>query len=76
MPELVAATLAEYERLAIELALDPQQRALVKQKLSDNRLTTPLFDTALFTRHLEAAFTAMVERYRAGLAPDHIVVPE
>jgi protein O-GlcNAc transferase len=50
-------------------------RVRIKQKLSDNRLTTPLFDTGLFTGHIEAAYTAMVERHRAGLAPDHIVVP-
>jgi predicted O-linked N-acetylglucosamine transferase (SPINDLY family) len=76
VPELVAVSLADYERLAVELALDQDRYAKIKQKLSDNRLTTPLFDTALFTRHLEAAFAAMVERHRAGLVPDHIVVPE
>lgn len=76
MPELVTATLQDYERLAIELASDPQKLASIKQKLSDNRLRTPLFDTELFTRHIEAAFGAMVERHRAGLAPDHIVVPD
>ncbi len=42
---------------------------------SQNRLTTPLFDTKLFTQHIEAAYAAMVERHRAGLAPDHIAVP-
>lgn len=75
VPELIAATLADYEGMAVELAVDQDRRANIRQKLSDHRLTTPLFDTALFTRHLEAAFTAMVERHRAGLAPDHIVVP-
>ncbi len=75
MPELVTATLQDYERRAIEFATDPQIRARTKQKLSDNRLTTPLFDTGLFTGHIEAAYTAMVERHKAGLAPDHIVVP-
>jgi hypothetical protein len=33
-----------------------------------------LFDTALFTRHLEQAYRAMHERHRAGLGPDHIRV--
>jgi predicted O-linked N-acetylglucosamine transferase (SPINDLY family) len=40
-----------------------------------NRLTTPLFDTKRFTRHIEAAYTMMYERHQAGLAPDHIIVP-
>jgi len=33
-----------------------------------------MFDTELFTRQLENAYTMMVERHRAGLAPDDIVV--
>jgi predicted O-linked N-acetylglucosamine transferase (SPINDLY family) len=75
LPELVTATLDGYVRLAIELARQPAKRAAVKQKLQANRLTTPLFDTRLFTAHLEQAYAAMVERHRAGLAPDHIAVP-
>jgi predicted O-linked N-acetylglucosamine transferase (SPINDLY family) len=75
LPELITATLEDYVRLAIELATHPEKRAAINQKLADNRLTTPLFDTKLFTRHIEQAYAAMVERHRAGLAPDHIVVP-
>ena len=76
LPELITTDMEAYERLAIDLATSPDKLADIKAKLAANRLTTPLFDTALFTRHIEAAFTAMVERHRAGQAPDHIVVPE
>jgi len=48
--------------------------AAIKDKLANNRLKTPLFDTQLVTRHIEAAYTAMYERYRANLPPDHIYV--
>jgi predicted O-linked N-acetylglucosamine transferase (SPINDLY family) len=75
LPELITTTLHEYERLAIELANAPARHAAIRQKLVANRLTTPLFDTGLFTGHLEAAYTAMSGRYQAGLAPDHIEVP-
>ena len=75
LPELIAETPAEYERMAIELALHPEKLAAIRQKLATNRETSPLFDTALFTRHLEAAYIAMYERHQAGLAPDHIVIP-
>jgi protein O-GlcNAc transferase len=75
LPELVAATLESYERMAIDFAMHPEKLAAVKRKLAENRLTTPLFDTKLFTRHIEAAYTAMYERHQAGLAPDAIVVP-
>ncbi len=75
LPELITTTLEGYEQLAIELATDSDKLARIKQKLTDNRLTTPLFDTRLCTRHIEAAYRAMCERHRAGLAPDHIVIP-
>ena len=75
LPELVATTLESYERTAIELALQPEKLAAIKRKLGDHRLTTPLFDTKAFTRHIEAAYTAMYERHRAGLPPDCIFIP-
>jgi predicted O-linked N-acetylglucosamine transferase (SPINDLY family) len=72
LPELVTTTLEDYECLAIELATHPEKLAIIRSKLAENRLTTPLFDTRLFTKHIEAAYTAMYERIKAGLAPDHI----
>jgi protein O-GlcNAc transferase len=75
LSELITTTLEDYERLAIEIATNPEKLARIKRKLADNRLKTPLFDTKLFTKHIEAAYTAMYERHKAGLAPDHIIVP-
>jgi protein O-GlcNAc transferase len=75
LPELIVETAEDYERLAVELARHPETLAALKQKLRDNRLTKPMFDTKLFTTHMEAAYVLMVERHRAGLAPDDIVVP-
>ena len=76
LPELITSTPQAYEDLAIELATNPQKLVAIKHKLANNRLTTPLFDTQLFTRHIEAAYTAMYERYHANLPPDHIYVPQ
>jgi protein O-GlcNAc transferase len=73
--ELITSTPQAYEDLAIELATNPEKLAAIKQKLSQNRLTKPLFNTQLFTRHIEAAYKAMYERYQAGLPPDNIHVP-
>ncbi|MDD4915095.1 MAG: tetratricopeptide repeat protein [Methylococcales bacterium] len=58
---------ADYETQAVELAA-------IKNVLQRNRLTAPLFDTRLFTRHLEAAYTHMYQRYAAGLPADDILV--
>jgi hypothetical protein len=62
--------------LAIELANHPEKLAAIQHKRANNCLTTPLFDTRRFTRHIEAAFAAMYERYQAGLSPDHITIPQ
>jgi len=75
LPELITTTLEAYEQMAIDLATHPEALAVIRHRLAANRLTTPLFDAKLFTRHIEAAYTAMYERHQAGLAPDHIVVP-
>jgi predicted O-linked N-acetylglucosamine transferase (SPINDLY family) len=74
LPELVTTSQAEYESLAIELAKNPKKLAYLKQKLANNRLTAPLFDTPLFTKNLEAAYVKMYERYQAGLKPEHISI--
>jgi protein O-GlcNAc transferase len=74
LPELITSTQEEYEALAIELAMNPQKLADIKYKLETNRLTAPLFDTPLFTKNIEAAYIKMMERYHAGLEPDHIEI--
>lgn len=74
MPELVTTTQEEYEAQAVELASSPDKLMRIKQKLAANRLATPLFDSQLFTKHIEAAYMQMYERYYADLAPDHIYV--
>ncbi|MBJ7503961.1 MAG: hypothetical protein JHC68_07785, partial [Polynucleobacter sp.] len=61
-----------YEALAIELATNSQKLAAIKEKLSDNRLTAPLFNTPLFTKNIEAAYTQMYQRYQADLTPHTI----
>jgi len=72
--ELVATTARQYEEIAIELAINPEKLAAIKTKLANNRLSTPLFDTQLFTRHIENAYEAMYERHRMRMPPDHIYV--
>ena len=74
LPELITTTPDAYEQMAVDLAMHPERLAVIKQKLAINRLASPLFDTKCFTRHIEAAYTEMHVRQRAGLTPDHIVV--
>ncbi|HEX7791942.1 MAG TPA: hypothetical protein VF467_15615, partial [Afipia sp.] len=74
LPELVTSSQDDYERLAVELATKPDRLKALRQKLADNRLTAPLFDTVRFTRHLEQAYGAMHTRRKAGQKPEHIVI--
>jgi len=74
-PELVAPSLAEYERLAVALARDPARLAALRARIVANRRTHPLFDTARFARHLEAAYRTMHEIARHGEPPRGFAVP-
>jgi len=74
IPELITHSKEEYCSLAIELASNPQRLAAIKAKLTQNRFTTPLFDTKLFTGHIESAYQAAYDRYHSGLPADHIYV--
>ena len=75
MPELITSTPQQYEQLAIALASDPGRITRVRQELAARRSTTLLFDTPSFSRHLEAAYRAIYERYIADLPPDDIEIP-
>ena len=74
LPELITTTQEQYESLAIELATNPEKLKIIKDKLVNNLPTAPLYDTPLFTRHLESAYLTMYDRYQHGLDPDHIYV--
>jgi len=76
LPELIVYSREDYERSAIKLATDPAKLAEIREKLANNRLTAPLFDTPLFTRHLEAAYGAMYHRYQAGAPLEPIDVQD
>ncbi|MEA2824268.1 MAG: protein O-GlcNAc transferase, partial [Alphaproteobacteria bacterium] len=76
LPELVARSTDEYEAKALFLAADAGAIADIKARLARQREVAPLFDTARFTRNLEAAFTTMGERSSRGEAPRSFAVGE
>ena len=74
LPELITTTQQAYEELAVELATNPERFAAIKGKLAEKRLTTTLFNTKLFTSHIEEAYSTMYGRHQAGLPPGHIYI--
>jgi predicted O-linked N-acetylglucosamine transferase (SPINDLY family) len=69
LPQLIAPDLEAYESMAVHLAEDAEARNALKQHLVAARATQPLFDADLYRRHIEAAFTEMMERKRRGEPP-------
>ena len=74
LPELITKTQEQYEATAIELATNSEKFKDIKNKLECNRLTTALFDTPRFTKHIEAAYKQMYERYQTNLQPNNIYI--
>ncbi|HYH37244.1 MAG TPA: tetratricopeptide repeat protein [Azospirillum sp.] len=74
VPELITHSLAEYEALALRLATDPAALAAVREKIRDRVRTSPLFDIARYTRTMDAAYSAMWERWQSGLPPAHLTI--
>lgn len=72
LPELIASSQHEYEQLAIRLGQNPKELNALKKKLADNRLTTPLFNTQLFTKNLESAYRKVYKQHILGLPFDNI----
>ncbi len=69
LPELVTENLEDYQALALRLPREPDRLRALREKLARNRAAAPLFDTARFTRHIEAAYTRMWEIFRRGENP-------
>jgi len=69
LPELVADNLQAYETLALRLATDSSLLGGLREKLAQNRLTRPLFDTDRFCRHIESAYMTMWDLWQRGERP-------
>jgi predicted O-linked N-acetylglucosamine transferase (SPINDLY family) len=74
LSELITVTQDKYETLAIDLATHPEKLKTIKEKLANNLPTSPLYDSKLFTGHLEAAYLTMHNRCRKKLNPDDIEI--
>jgi predicted O-linked N-acetylglucosamine transferase (SPINDLY family) len=72
--ELIVENERDYTGLAFELAGNEGKLAAIRAKLQANRLTTPLFDSEKFTRHLEKGFELAYAAYLEGRPPVDIVV--
>ena len=74
LPELITYTQEDYQAKAIELANNTEQLKKIKEKLLKNK--SKIFDTLIFSKHLETAYRKMYEHYQSGLVPQDIYIKE
>ena len=74
LPELITATLADYESLALRLARDAAALTALREKLARNRAAAPLFDTDRTRRSIEAAYRQMLQLAKRGEPPASFAV--
>ena len=74
LPELITETEQEYQALILKLATDPKQLIEIKRKLTFNLSSKPLFNTELFTKHLENGYQQAYDRYFDDKKPKKINV--
>lgn len=67
LAELVTSTWDDYLDLARSLALDPDRRNALRQKLADNLKTSPLFDIVSFTNNLESLYKRIWSDHFKGI---------
>ncbi|MDI9331633.1 MAG: tetratricopeptide repeat protein [Alphaproteobacteria bacterium] len=72
LPQMITSSHAEYQARAIQCGLNRDSLVGVKHVLRTQGHVLPLFDTPRYVRHLEQAYTIMVERVRRGEAPGPI----
>ena len=72
LDQLVTGSAADYEDLAVALALDAGQLAGIRRRIGERFGASPLYDPQRSARHIERLFERMRDRRAAGLAPDHL----
>lgn len=72
LDRLITNTTEAYEALAIDLGNNPHQALELKRMLTENKLTSRLFDTPTYTRSLENAYQQMMQQKSQGLPAETI----
>lgn len=74
VPELLTSDFDAYQEKAVRLAHHRDELQGLRSRIAASRMTSPLFDTTRYARHLELAFEEMVKINRAGIEPRDIDV--
>jgi len=72
--ELITSNDKEFENLATELANNPKKLQQIKNKLNNNKISKPLFNTKLFTKNIEKAYSIIYEEYLKKIPKKNIEI--
>jgi predicted O-linked N-acetylglucosamine transferase (SPINDLY family) len=75
LPELITASLEDYECTALGLARDARRLHELRDVVRRHRETSSLFDSPRFAAELEALLARLWGRWRSGGAPANVTVP-
>ena len=64
LDDLISKNLDEYEAIANKIISDPHYFKKIKNKLNENILKTPLYNSKLFTKNLELGYEKIFENYK------------
>ena len=64
LDDLISKNLEEYEKIANKIVSDYDYFRKIKNKLDQNILKTPLYDSKLFTENLELGYEKIFENYK------------
>lgn len=76
LPELVTNSEEEYEALILDIATDKKKLNSIREKLANNSLSNPLFDTERYTRNFEKGLKMAYDLYNEGKQPEDLWVNE
>jgi len=74
LPELITESKQDYVEKISHYCKNPNELEKLKQKIADNRLTTPLFQSEAFASYLDKAYLEIYKRYQDGKTPEHLTI--
>jgi len=74
LPELITENKKDYENSIFRLATNRHKLMKIREKLSINRMSKPLFDSKQYTQHLESGYEQAYINHISGLKPKTIYI--
>ncbi len=75
LPQLITQSTADYYQKALFYATHPEELSAIKEHITTQKYSSPLFDSASSTHNKERAYRTIWEQYCNNLAPCPVTLP-